>query len=167
MLNKLHMQIKSLERHYGITQRVMILGTDDLKQCSDDKLKAYLEYLQNDDKEEPTQKADRSALSSVEPEPSEITSADIPISPIVAAPTIREVDPQEQELDELLAKLPDKQNAQIEWARKKGVPTKALLHASSLWLSDDPDDHCDLLHWSKRYSQLVSKNAYKTYVLLL
>ncbi len=58
-----------------------------------------------------------------------------------AAPTIQEPDSREKELDELLLKLKQvNRHWKIEWARKKNVSLKALLHATNLWLSDDPDD---------------------------
>jgi hypothetical protein len=61
--------------------------------------------------------------------------------PIVAAPTIQEADQKEKELDELIAQLRAVgRSHKIEWARGKNVPIKALLHASALWLSLDPDD---------------------------
>jgi len=78
-------------------------------------------------------------------ESSEIASTDIPETPpppIVVAPAIQEPDQREKKLDELIDQLrPLNRHWKIEWARgKKDVPIKALLHASSLWLSDDPDD---------------------------
>jgi len=86
MLNKLEMQIKSLERHYGIPQRVIILGTDDLNQCSDNKLKAYLEYLRSQEcqlKVEP-EHIERMEADIKDTESSEIASTDIqePTTPI-------------------------------------------------------------------------------------
>lgn len=158
MLNKLHMQIKSLERHYGITQRVMILGTDDLNQCSDDKLKAYLEYLRNDGQEKPTQEpkhtclrpADRQAGTEADiqnPEPS--ASPDIPETPpppIAAAPTVQEPDHLEggRRKAECGRKeiflTSDFQLDEWDWARKKGIPEYAIQHMSVLWLSGDSDD---------------------------
>ena len=48
---------------------------------------------------------------------------------------------KEKELDELIAQLRAVgRSHKIEWARGKNVPIKALLHASALWLSLDPDD---------------------------
>jgi len=150
MLNKLQMQIKSLERHYGIHQRVMILGTDDLNQCSDDKLKAYLEYLRNDGQElnaEPEPKRPIEARSLppeiMEADIPDIESSDIPETPplIAVAPAIQEPDLREKELDELIDQLrPLNRCWKIQWARGKKMPMKALLHAATLWLSDDPDD---------------------------
>ena len=60
--------------------------------------------------------------------------------PIAAAPAVQEPDPREKELDELLNQLRDDRRYTIEEARKKGVPLKALIHASTLWLSDNLDD---------------------------
>jgi len=60
---------------------------------------------------------------------------------IVAAPTIQEPDQREKELDELILQLRAVgRSHKIEWGRRKKVPMKALLHAASLWLSDNPDD---------------------------
>ena len=47
MPNKLKMRIESRERRKGIISREIILGTNDLSKCSEDKLKTYLKYLQN------------------------------------------------------------------------------------------------------------------------
>jgi len=142
MLNKLQMQIKSIERHYGINQRVMILSTDDLNQCSDDKLKTYLEYLRNGDQEKPTQEpehTDEAESNIQDTESSEIASTDIPETP---PPAVQEPDQREKELNELIEQLrPLNRHWKIEWALgKKDVPMKALIHAAHLWLSADPDD---------------------------
>ena len=60
---------------------------------------------------------------------------------IIAAPAIQEPNEQEKEFDALIEQLRAvNRSYKVEWARKKGVPTKALLHASALWLSDNPDD---------------------------
>jgi len=65
----------------------------------------------------------------------------VPERTIAAAPAIQEVDSREKELNELIDQLrPLNRHWKIEWAREKKVPMKALLHASALWLSDDPDD---------------------------
>jgi hypothetical protein len=59
----------------------------------------------------------------------------------VAAPAIQEAGQKEKELDELIAQLRAVgRSHKIEWARRKRVPLKALIHASTLWLKDDPDD---------------------------
>ena len=61
--------------------------------------------------------------------------------PIKAAPVIQETDQREKELDALIDQLRAvNRSHKVEWARGKKVPIKALLHAASLWLSDDPDD---------------------------
>jgi len=60
---------------------------------------------------------------------------------IVAAPAVQEVDQREKGLDELIDQLrPLNRCWKIQWARGKKMPMKALLHAATLWLSDDPDD---------------------------
>jgi hypothetical protein len=72
-----------------------------------------------------------------------ITSVDIPETPpiVVAVPTIQQFDSRERELDALINQLrPLNRHWQIETAREKKVPMKALLHAATLWLSDDTDD---------------------------
>ena len=159
MLNKLQLQIKSFERHSGISQRAMILGTDDLNQCSDEELKAYLEYLRNgrrlDDPPGGRHGGSESGITEAdiqEPEPSDlsavaqagVTLTDIPETPpapIAAAPTVPEPDQREKELDALIDQLrPLNRHWKIEWAREKKVPMKALLHASHLWLSDATND---------------------------
>lgn len=87
MLNKLQMQIKSLERRHGKNQRITILSTDDLNQCSDDKLKAYLEYLRNGQEYQPNiepEHIERMEADIKDTESSEIASTDIqePTTPI-------------------------------------------------------------------------------------
>jgi hypothetical protein len=79
----------------------------------------------------------------VEPSDKDIVSVDIPSPspPIAAVPTIPEPDQREKELDALIDQLrPLNRHWKIEWAREKKVPMKALLHAATLWLSDDTDD---------------------------
>ncbi len=105
MLNKLQMQIKSLERHHGKNQRWGILGTNDLNQCSDDKLKAYLEYLRNGQEYQPNIEPEHTGGTEADiqdTEPSEIISTDIPEEPktIAAAPAIQEPDSREKEIDQ-------------------------------------------------------------------
>ena len=73
-------------------------------------------------------------LQTVEPDPQTTDKL------IAATPVIQEPDHQKKELDELISKLNDARRYTIEDARKKGVPMKALIHAATLWLSDDLDD---------------------------
>jgi len=98
--------------------------------------------------------------SEIEPQPSEadvsvdgLTEAEVqepqPVEPepqttdkpIAAVPTIQDPDPREKELDYLISKLSEvNRHWNIIEAREKGVSMKALLHAATLWLSDDMDD---------------------------
>lgn len=116
MLNKLQMQIKSFERHSGINSRMMILGTDDLNQCSDEELKTYLEYLRNDGQE---LNAEITEAGIQGPEPSEITSTDIPEEPktIAVAPAIQDTEIQEQKDEplEMFAVAPTIESHQSGW----------------------------------------------------
>ncbi len=68
------------------------------------------------------------------------TSEDVSSKALAVAPAVQESDHQEKELDDLISKLNDARRHKIENARKKPVPMKALLHSSTLWLSDDLDD---------------------------